>query len=264
MLKVIVFDFDGVIVDTKRTNYEICKLSAPNLTFEEYLNMHNGNVYENPTLQKISLSVDIDFEKFKGDKLKKLKPFELLDKTIEELNKKYKLCVITSGHEQTTNNFFKDNNIDKYFTKIYGKLTHKSKIEKFKMMFNEFKIKPEECLFITDTLGDLKEANEVNVKSLAVSWGFHEVEILNEGKPHKILHKFEELLPEILIFANEKIKVKYKNHKGEISDRTIIPKKIYYGSTNYHPNNGWLLEVFDIEKNDKRTYSFNDIIEWKL
>ena len=58
------------------------------------------------------------------------------------------------------------------------------------------------------------------------------------------------------------IKVKYKNWKGEIGIRTIIPFKIFYGRTTFHTDDQWLLAVWDIDKQDSRTYALTDIIEF--
>jgi len=58
------------------------------------------------------------------------------------------------------------------------------------------------------------------------------------------------------------IKVKYKNWKGEIGIRTIVPNKIFFGHTTYHPKNQWLMDVWDIEKDTQRTYALMDIIEF--
>jgi len=58
------------------------------------------------------------------------------------------------------------------------------------------------------------------------------------------------------------IKVKYKNYKNEISIRTIIPLRVHYGNTQFHPENQWLLEVWDVDKDASRTYAMQDIIEF--
>ena len=58
------------------------------------------------------------------------------------------------------------------------------------------------------------------------------------------------------------IKVKYKNWKGEVGIRTIIPQTIYYGSTDFHKENQWLMDVFDVDKDALRTYALMDIIEF--
>jgi len=58
------------------------------------------------------------------------------------------------------------------------------------------------------------------------------------------------------------IKVKYKNWKGEVGIRNIIPSRVYYGHTDYHPEDQWLLNVWDVDKYAQRTYVMMDIIEF--
>jgi len=58
------------------------------------------------------------------------------------------------------------------------------------------------------------------------------------------------------------LKVKYKTWQGEIGIRNIIPQNVYYGSTVYHKENQWLMDVWDVEKNAQRTYAMMDIIEF--
>ena len=58
------------------------------------------------------------------------------------------------------------------------------------------------------------------------------------------------------------IKVKYKNWRGEIGIRTIIPLFIHYGHTKYHSTDQWLIDVWDEDKNAQRTYALMDIIEF--
>jgi len=60
------------------------------------------------------------------------------------------------------------------------------------------------------------------------------------------------------------VKVEYKNWRGETAVRTIIPKRIYFGSTDWHPEEAWLMEVFDIDRQAERIYSIKDIIKWGL
>lgn len=58
------------------------------------------------------------------------------------------------------------------------------------------------------------------------------------------------------------IKVKYKNWQENISIRTIIPQSIYYGHTDFHKNDQWLMDVWDVEKDAQRTYAMLDIMEF--
>jgi len=58
------------------------------------------------------------------------------------------------------------------------------------------------------------------------------------------------------------IKLEYKNWRGEVGIRTIFPLDIYYGSTEYHKEEQWLIKVWDLDKNDYRTYALRDIKKW--
>jgi len=71
---------------------------------------------------------------------------------------------------------------------------NKSKVEKFKYLFKKYKLKPEDCIFITDTLGDILEGNKVGVRTIAVDFGFHKRDRLEKGKPFKIVSSFDEIL----------------------------------------------------------------------
>lgn len=58
------------------------------------------------------------------------------------------------------------------------------------------------------------------------------------------------------------IKVRYKNWRGEVAVRTIVPQRIYWGSTEWHPGDQWLLEVIEVDKQVKRIFALSDIQEW--
>jgi len=74
---------------------------------------------------------------------------------------------------------------------------HESKVHKIKLLLEKYSMSPENTIFVTDTLGDIKEAQECNVPTLAVTWGFHARETLEKGNPTKIIDHFEELEPAI-------------------------------------------------------------------
>lgn len=56
----------------------------------------------------------------------------------------------------------------------------------------------------------------------------------------------------------------YTNWKGETEWRKIIPMSIYFGSTDYHPEEQWLMIVWDLDKDAQRIYAIKDIKEWKV
>lgn len=50
----------------------------------------------------------------------------------------------------------------------------------------------------------------------------------------------------------------YKNWKGEVADRLILPITIWYGTTEWHPEPQWFLKARDMEKHDERDFALVD------
>lgn len=55
----------------------------------------------------------------------------------------------------------------------------------------------------------------------------------------------------------------YKNWKGETGIRRVYPLKIWWGKTDWHPTEQWLLDAFDIDKQDTRSFAIADIRAWQ-
>lgn len=58
------------------------------------------------------------------------------------------------------------------------------------------------------------------------------------------------------------VKVRYKNWKGEVAIRNIIPLEVFYGSTEYHREEQWFMRVWDLDKENFRNYALKDVQEW--
>ena len=62
---------------------------------------------------------------------------------------------------------------------------------------------------------------------------------------------------------NEIVTILYTNWKGETAERDIKPIELWFGATEYHPEEQWLLRALDIEKNDERNFAMKDIQRWE-
>jgi predicted DNA-binding transcriptional regulator YafY len=63
---------------------------------------------------------------------------------------------------------------------------------------------------------------------------------------------------------SEIVTVIYTNYRGETGERKILPKKIWFGSTEWHPEEQWLLEALDVDKNEDRHFAMKDIKSWSV
>ena len=199
--KTLLFDFDGVIVNTFRLSYESMKkvvLNPPNE--ESYRKWFEKSIYDNEDYKlknkgsQPSVSENDSFFKEYTPLLMKEKPVSGMTDVIQELHKTHRLVIISSTINSPVNAYLDKHNLSQYFDGIYGGDTHTSKVAKIKMVFAEFNVTAGDCLFITDTLGDIREAEKAGVKSIGVTWGFHKLETLQKGSPVAIANTPEELL----------------------------------------------------------------------
>lgn len=107
-------------------------------------------------------------------------------------NFKGSLFINSSTPDYIIKKYLTKYNITNYFKETLGVEFSKSKIKKFEYLIKKYDLK--DFYFITDTLGDIKEANKLNIKTIAVDFGFHSRETLAKGRPFKIISSFKELM----------------------------------------------------------------------
>ncbi len=192
--KFILFDFDGVIADSFAPAYETIKLIYTGLTEEDYRKGFEGNIndWNGPLYSECRKDID-----FFSEYIPRFKECATImpdvPQAIAELANKYTLIVISSTTTGPIKDFMEKYKLSGHFTEIMGNDIHESKVEKIKMVFDKYKIGPAESIFITDTLGDIKEAEKMGVKSIGVSWGFQSKDTLLKGNPLCIVEKPENL-----------------------------------------------------------------------
>jgi len=206
--KIILFDFDGVIADSFDIAFEVNKIIDPKIVSEkDYRKLFDGNIVEwaiKSTPKEELERLDREFWKRYIPQMKKVKIFTGMKKVIAELAKTYTLLIISSTIISPIRDFLKRNNIYSYFDNIVGSnFIDANKTERMKMVFKKYGVGLKDCLFITDTLGDIKEAGSLSVQSVGVNWGFQEKENLLKGKPFSIAEKPEELLDIVADYFKE-------------------------------------------------------------
>ena len=72
------------------------------------------------------------------------------------------------------------------------------------MVFEKYNIGPDDCVMITDSKGDILEAREKDVESIAVTWGFNNYDVLLSGEPFRIVRLPDELPNAVTDFFRSK------------------------------------------------------------
>jgi len=200
--KVILFDFDGVIVNSCQMSYEINREYFSDIQFSELQDWAEGNVFCKKLREDFDEKSEAYYFEQYSRRIVELVPVEGMENIFKELDLQgYQLIVVSSADEGSIKKYLAEHNLDKYFVEIMAKNTHTSKVEKFKMVFKKYKIKPKETLIVTDSVGDVKEAHEAKMKAIGVIWGLHEKERLEKNgtdfiaeNPNDILAGIKQIL----------------------------------------------------------------------
>ncbi|WP_198652739.1 hypothetical protein [Escherichia coli] len=54
----------------------------------------------------------------------------------------------------------------------------------------------------------------------------------------------------------------YKNWKGKISDRLVTEPSLWFGHTEYHSEDQWMMRALDVEKGEYRDFALKDILKF--
>ena len=206
MKKLLLFDFDGVVVDTLEMVLGVQKDLGRATTAEEYVKLFHGNIFKNLETAQSRQYTTADqaaFFNLYEPRLLELVPVPGMIETISALSTKFTLAIISSTTNSPIQKYLKRYDLDGCFSSIYGADVDKSKVAKIQLSLAEHATAPEDTVYITDTTGDIKEARVAGVDSIAVTWGFHDQTTLAHSTPRYVVNNPGELNQAISSFFTQ-------------------------------------------------------------
>jgi phosphoglycolate phosphatase len=201
-MKLLLFDFDGVLVDSldvyEKTVTDCLKAIDRPLTRgrEEFLELFEGNFYESlvqkgiPLEKFVTASVDI----LSKINYAEMKPFDAIRPVLRELSKHHPMIVISSNDTPTISEALRLYDFDGIFQDVLGSDFMLSKTEKILHVIKKYSATLQDIYYIGDTTGDIKEGKQAGVKTVGITWGWHSKNLMAAANPDYLFDKPEDLL----------------------------------------------------------------------
>ena len=234
MIKVIIFDLDGVLVDTKLIHFEALNSALKKYNFDEISIDDHVKIFDGlPTIEKLKLlkknkkipkkffsKIQKYKQKITSEILKrKIKKNSKIIKIMRNLSNKYKIVVATNAVNSTLNICLNKLGIEKYVDfKLSNEDINKPKPnpEIYLRIFIKFGIYPSEALIIEDSyygreaaissgakLLPIKRLEDLDLKKLIIS---HHAPDRTDEQIDKISAKYKN---SNLIFAQENKEISF-------------------------------------------------------
>ncbi len=208
MIKTIIFDMDGTILNTLDdiTNSVNVSLESHNLPLKSTdevrlavgrgaMNLIKDIVPKNSSDELIKSVYDkyqAYYDKHSNDLTKPYEGIKDLLKTLK--GKGYQLAVVSNKHEYLVEGLNKDV-FDSIFNVAIGQTEGIPIKPAPDMLYKGLSLlnsRIEESVFIGDSDTDIKTAKNANIRSIGVTWGFRDEEVLvNEGAKYIVSKPFE-------------------------------------------------------------------------
>jgi phosphoglycolate phosphatase len=200
--KLILFDFDGVLVDSlslyeKSVNLCLERIGQrPIETLEEFLDLFEENFFSAIARRGVDVAQFMAASKEVTPTLDYgvVKPVANFIPVLDELKKHSALVIISSNSSFAIRLMLMKYGFDPYFDDILGADFAFSKIEKIRHAMDRYSTSGNHSLYVCDTAGDIREAREAGVRTVAVTWGWHPRSRLEKALPDVIVDEPKNLL----------------------------------------------------------------------
>ena len=212
-IKAIIFDYDGVVVDTLKQTMDAFNILSKKYKYkplankDDFVRTFDKNMVDvllNLGLSTLRIPIFLnDCKKELKASNKKVKVIPGIGQLCEVLSEHFQLALVTSNFKELVSEVLTRDKIQGKFKVIITDEPTVKKSQKIRQCIEQLGLKSNEIVFIADTFGDIMEAKEAHVKTIAVTWGYQLKSKLLPASPDFIVDKPSELLEALNVMMQE-------------------------------------------------------------
>jgi phosphoglycolate phosphatase len=203
MVKYIVFDFDGTLVDSKDVfisvfnqlagKYGFRTIEAENLEYIRQLSIKERFKYLKVPLYKMPF-LSADFIRLYKSSMDSVKLVDGIKSLFEELEKRgFKITIISSNTKSNIWRFLRTNKID-HVVEVYCSRNIFRKDRVITKFLKASQLRNEEIIYVGDEVRDIAACRKSAVRVIGVSWGYDNRETLTAECPDYIAESPKDIL----------------------------------------------------------------------
>ncbi|MCO0599130.1 HAD hydrolase-like protein [Peribacillus butanolivorans] len=203
MSKVILFNFNGTIVNTKSLAIDIFNEIAER---RGYKKINNKDIHYLSTLsirdrcKRLDVPiyqmpwVGLQIKQMYQQYIPNLKSVDGINEVIHELKQMgFRLGFLTTNSSVVTTQFLINNSIN-IFDYTHYSFNPFSKTKDISSFLKSNGLNPNDAIYIGDELRDIKASKKNRLCCIATSWGYDSIELLNEGHADYIAQQPKDIL----------------------------------------------------------------------
>lgn len=182
----VLIDFDGVIVDSFQLCFNIVSQINPGESEQLFRQRFARDKSRAQLLQSFS-NAGFDFFTAYAQGIVDQPIVPGIVDALEFIGANFTTILVSSTTSPPIKQYLQQHNLTRHFSAIFSNDIPNLKSDKFSLLLQHYQVQPTECVFITDTLGDIMEAKHVRIPCIGVTWGYHDEQLLQPGHPQAII-----------------------------------------------------------------------------
>lgn len=200
--RLILFDFDGTLLDSLNHAVVVYNRIAPKLGFRSITDVETARSM--PT-RKLLRALGIRFwslhrlvrayqEEVARDPQKM--PFHNgISQLIEKLSQRQlQLGILSSNKEETIRRHLQEADLERHFAFVVGYPKLFGKAKAMKRILRQHSLQRNQLLYVGDEVRDIEAGHKAGIDTVAVCWGFHAEAMLVDAKPTVLAYMPDDVL----------------------------------------------------------------------